>query len=284
MQQIFFFLILLLASGLKAQQIAINDRLLVQLTTNQGVRMAPGEFSVVQENRPQPTIPARMNIQQRENLEKNDTFDSRNPSSGNEEAKKTVVPDGLSGKTVSNDTSALKSEVAQVSGTPAASSTSPSEDASGYERGNAVKPANGSLVHIETGIIIPPGSDSIFDANSNTFIAGPDSGKVGSDGSYIPPVGTEITPDGKIMTTVRDANGKPVVVEKPAPPVFKTDAPKVAGSGTPTSGPGPTTGPQGDPNQRPLPPPVLGTPTNRNEAAQQFNDLGPRTRTIRTNN
>ena len=40
MQQIFFFLILLLASGLKAQQIAINDRLLVQLTTNQGVRMA----------------------------------------------------------------------------------------------------------------------------------------------------------------------------------------------------------------------------------------------------
>ena len=40
MQQIFFFLILLLASGLKAQQIAINDRLLVQLTTNHGVRMA----------------------------------------------------------------------------------------------------------------------------------------------------------------------------------------------------------------------------------------------------
>ncbi len=40
MQQIFFFLILLLTSGLKAQQIAINDRLLVQLTTNQGVRMA----------------------------------------------------------------------------------------------------------------------------------------------------------------------------------------------------------------------------------------------------
>ena len=40
MQQIFFFLILLLTSGLKAQQIAINDRLLVQLTTNHGVRMA----------------------------------------------------------------------------------------------------------------------------------------------------------------------------------------------------------------------------------------------------
>ena len=40
MQQIFFIIILLLTTGLKAQQIAINDRLLVQLTTNHGVRMA----------------------------------------------------------------------------------------------------------------------------------------------------------------------------------------------------------------------------------------------------
>ena len=40
MQQIFFVIILLLTTGLKAQQIALNDRLLVQLTTNHGVRMA----------------------------------------------------------------------------------------------------------------------------------------------------------------------------------------------------------------------------------------------------
>ncbi len=40
MQQIFFIIILLLTTGLKAQQIALNDRLLVQLTTNHGVRMA----------------------------------------------------------------------------------------------------------------------------------------------------------------------------------------------------------------------------------------------------
>ncbi len=40
MQHIFFVIILLLTTGLKAQQIAINDRLLVQLTTNHGVRMA----------------------------------------------------------------------------------------------------------------------------------------------------------------------------------------------------------------------------------------------------
>lgn len=40
MQQIFFVIILLFSIGLKAQQIAINDRLLVQLTTNHGVRMA----------------------------------------------------------------------------------------------------------------------------------------------------------------------------------------------------------------------------------------------------
>ena len=40
MQQIFFVIILLFATGLKAQQIAFNDRLLLQLTTNHGVRMA----------------------------------------------------------------------------------------------------------------------------------------------------------------------------------------------------------------------------------------------------
>ena len=40
MQQIFFVIILLLTTGLKAQQIALNDRLLVQLTINHGVRMA----------------------------------------------------------------------------------------------------------------------------------------------------------------------------------------------------------------------------------------------------
>ena len=40
MQQIFFVIILLFATGLKSQQIAFNDRLLLQLTTNHGVRMA----------------------------------------------------------------------------------------------------------------------------------------------------------------------------------------------------------------------------------------------------
>ncbi len=43
MQQIFFVIILLLTTGLKAQQIALNDRLLVQLTTNHGVRMASAQ-------------------------------------------------------------------------------------------------------------------------------------------------------------------------------------------------------------------------------------------------
>ena len=257
---------------------------------NQGVRMAPGEFSVVQEHRQQPTIPARMNIQQRENLEKNETFDSRNPSSGNEEAKKTVVPNGLSGQVVSNDTSTLKTEVAQVAGAPAVSTEAPSTDAKGYVNGDAVKPANGSFVHVETGVIIPPGSDAVFDANSNTFIAGPDSGKVGSDGAYIPPAGTEITPDGKIMTTVKDEKGGVVIVEKAAPPVVKTDAPKVAGSVNPINAPGTTTAnrdvfnPSGVPKSLMDQRPPSGGVIDINGAAQQFQNTGPINRTIRTNN
>lgn len=274
----------------RIQSTGVSSTERLESMVNQGIRLAPGEFSVVEQNRAQPTIPARMNIQQHEKLEKNETFDSRNPSSGNEEAKKTVVPNGLSGQVVSNDTSTLKTEVAQVAGAPvAAANDSAAADATGFVKGDAIKPANGSFVHVETGVIIPPGSDAVFDANSNTFIAGPDSGKVGSDGSYIPPKGMEITPDGKILATVTDGKGGVVVVEKAAPPAIKTDAPKTSNTGTPGStGPVASTSgsnvfnPGGD--LKPTPPPVIGTPTNRNEAAQQFAPATEQVRTIRTNN
>lgn len=52
------------------------------------MRLQPGEFSVVDQARPEPTVPSLLNIEQREKLQKNDSFE-RNPSnSGSEEAKK----------------------------------------------------------------------------------------------------------------------------------------------------------------------------------------------------
>ncbi len=259
---------------------------------NRGVRLHPGDFSKVNDQMPQPTIPARMNQQQLEKLEKNDTFDSRSPSSASNTEAKTVVPEGLSGAAVSNDATALKTEVAQVVGaaSPAPEATAAAfADANGYIKGDQVKPANGSFVHIESGVIIPPGDDSILDANTNTYIPGPNSGKVAADGSYIPPANVEITSEGKILVVTTTSSGQKQVVEKPAPSVVKAEAPRSVAS---TSGPAGAASPSvvqkpraSDPfNPGGLAPVARPAPSGGvpdvNQAVQQ-NNFGPVMRTFR---
>ena len=56
---------------------------------DQGIRIYPGEFSVMEVNRPMPTVPALLNVQQREQLEKNQNFDTdRTPSNAQGEPAK----------------------------------------------------------------------------------------------------------------------------------------------------------------------------------------------------
>ncbi len=184
-----------------------------------GVRMFPGEFSVQEPNRPMPTVPSLLNVQQREQLEKNSDFNSeRSPGNAQNESAKSVVPDGLRGALVSNSTEVLKSEVAQVAPVESPTQAKPaSADAEGFIKGDQVKPANGSFVHIDSGVIIPPGPGAILDTNTNTYIPAPDAGKVASDGSYIPPKNVEITGDGKILVAVKDNTGAVIVKEVPPP-------------------------------------------------------------------
>ncbi len=193
----------------------------LEAIVDRGVRMFPGEFSVMEINRPMPTVPSLINIQQKEHLEKNSEFNTdRTPSNAATESNKTVVPAGLSGSTVSNNNDVLKSEVAQVEASATAPSkrmTPSSSDPEGYVKGDLVKPANGSFVHVESGIIIPPGPTAVLDSNTNTYIPGGDSGTVAADGSYIPPSNVEITNDGKILVAVTDSNGQVVVQEVPPP-------------------------------------------------------------------
>jgi len=90
---------------------------------------------VVEHDRPQPTVPSVMNLQQRETLEKNENFDAnkRSPSSAANEPVKSVVPEGLSGEAVSNSSENLKSEVAStVAVEVAVGPTSSSGDAKGF--------------------------------------------------------------------------------------------------------------------------------------------------------
>jgi hypothetical protein len=178
---------------------SINDPRGLDNVLSQGVRIQPGEFSVMSAKLEMPTLPARLNVQQLEKLESNPTFESNEGGKGEGQDKEqggSVVPKGLNGTVVANTESAVDSVVGEAPRANAGSS-----DAQGFSDGVNIKPANGSFVHLESGVVIPPPADAVFDANSNTFIAPSSSGTVSSDGSFVPPANVEITPKGDIIVT-----------------------------------------------------------------------------------
>jgi hypothetical protein len=241
----------------------------LEQVVNRGVQMFPGDFSVQRQNERMPTMPAILNTKQLEVLEKNESFDSRNPSNVMDDAKKSVVPQGLTGEIVSSEAATIKPSEGQ-SDPKQPSSTNPA----GYVKGDEVKPANGSFIEIDSGTIIPPGESSVLDPVTNTYIPGPESGKVGADGNYLPPKNVEITPDGKIMVVITDPSGKSTVVEQLPPPPVKgsldfTTTTNVAGSALPRT----TT------LLPPPPKPISGGVQDVNQAVQQMNG-GPKNRTI----
>ncbi len=195
----------------------------LEAIVDKGVRMQPGEFSVVEASRPNPTVPSSLNIQQRESLEKNQTFEAdRSPGSGAADgAKNSVVPEGLNGTIVSNTSDTLKTEMKDISGPATANLPAAAGNPDGFVNGDTVKPANGSFVHIESGIIIPPEPGSVLDKNTNTYISPAGTGSAGgvsASGNYIPPKNVEITNDGKILVAVKSADGV-VKVQEVAPPI-----------------------------------------------------------------
>jgi hypothetical protein len=234
---------------------------------DRGVRMFPGEFSVVDPARSMPTAPALMNIQQREKLEQNvDMNKERAPSSSQpEEVSRTVVPPGLSGAVVSNNPEVLKKELSQVNiqDNSSLDKRSSSSDPEGYVKGEKVKPANGSFVHIESGVIIPPGPDSVLDKNSNTYIPGSESGRVASDGSYIPPKNIEITDKGTILVSTT-VGGNVKAKEVPPPvPIVTPRSPTLGQMGQSDRSPAMNPGPNGGHPNQDIPLPGFGGVDNR---------------------
>ena len=184
---------------------------------DRGVMIQPGEFSVVEVDRPQPTVPAVLNVEQRETLESNVNFETKAPPV-QDSTPPTIVPEGLSGQAVSNTSETIKSEFSEVASIEVPKNEV-TDDAKGFVDGDKVRPANGSLVHFESGTIIPPAADSVFDPNTNSFIASSSNGTVSSDGTFVPPANVEITTDGKILVVIPSGtNSEPKVVqiEKPA--------------------------------------------------------------------
>ena len=149
---------------------------------DRGVRMFPGEFSAVGENGGA-TIPALLNVQQRENLEKNKSFAKNNNSAV--KTKRSIVPAGLSGSVVASR------PALDAAGKETANRSSSNPDH--YVKNGNVKPANGSFVVIDTAQIIQPGSDAILDEATNTYISSANIGEVRLDGSFAPLPGTNIS-------------------------------------------------------------------------------------------
>jgi hypothetical protein len=180
---------------------------------DRGVRLFPGEFSVMQAERIMPTVPALLNIQQRERLQRNVQMDRSAGQKSN--SSKSVVPTGLTGQVVGSSSEVLSDQVEKVRPTDGPASSNPD----GYVDGDKLKPANGSFLEVESGVVIPPGPDSVLDRNSNTYIPGPANGSVEEDGSYRPPKNMRLTDDGKLMIAVKDASGKEMFkeIEKPVP-------------------------------------------------------------------
>lgn len=198
-----------------------------------GVRMVPGEFSVVEAQQP-PTVPSLLNVQQLEKLEKNPNFtsDNRAPAAGTE-VTKSVVPPGLTGAVVSNNSQTIKSEVSTVVSVAVPVVAATAGPAAGFVDGNTVKPTNGSFVDIESGVIIPPAPGSVLDTNTNTYIPAPGSGTVATDGNYVPPSGVVITPAGQVLVTVVDTSGQQIQKEVPKPSPAGSVGPVVNTSVTP---------------------------------------------------
>ncbi len=143
---------------------------------DRGVRMFPGEFSAVGGNGA-PTIPALLNVQQREKLEKNRSFVKNNKSIGN--SRRSIVPAGLSGSVVSSkpsiDLPKKDSSIVRASSNP-----------DYFEKNGQIKPANGSFVLIDTAQVIQPGQDAVLDEATNTYVASSATGEVKLDGSFAP--------------------------------------------------------------------------------------------------
>lgn len=201
-----------------------HSRPQLERIVNNGVKIFPGEFSVI-ENRRAPTIPSYLNAKQKEVLEKSDDFGAgRAPASQKRSAQniKSIIPKGLTGAIVAKGTNPLLSDVKEAISTANDSKNDTSRSSSnpeGYVNGERVKPANGSFLHVDSGIIFPPSADSKLDTTSNTYIDSGAEVKVDEFGNFIPPENIKITRDGKIVATVSEGpnNNQQIELRKPIP-------------------------------------------------------------------
>jgi hypothetical protein len=197
---------------------------------DQGVRMFPGEFSAVGE-KGAPTIPALLNVQQKIKLESNKSFVKNTKSIV---SKRSIVPEGLSRKTVSSKPT-IDSKKGSADGRA-------SNNPNSFVKNGKVKPMNGSFVLVDTAQIVQPGNGAIFDEASNTYVASNEVGELKEDGTFVVSNDVKIQSDTTIVSldTSRDIDTgvkiDPTVID-PGTVIGSSTGPKVetAASGAQTT-------------------------------------------------
>lgn len=186
---------------------AVRD---LEKIVNAGRKIAPGQVSVAMRNKQRPTLPAKMNSKQFAKLMANVNLAESNIKKS--KPKRSPVPPGLTGDVVASDPAALKEEIKKVIKVNVAELKKEEIDikaSKGFKEGLDEKPADGVMVHVETGAVIQPANDAVFDANTGEWVSS-SMGDVNAAGEYIPPEQINITSDGSFVTETGD--GKLAVI------------------------------------------------------------------------
>ncbi len=199
----------------------------LEAIVNKGYRIKPGQFSVSRFDLKKPTVPSKLSSKQFKALEKNESFIAKKKTKNLVKKSRSITPEGLSGETVSSNNSNKASQAESYN------------KSKGFVQGDRVKPVDGSIVHIDSGTIIPIGSDAVYDSNSKEWVSS-STGTVDSLGSYVPPKSFTITDDGKLLKEIGGQKQFVNLEIKPLNEVPSFDKIETVGSdGKPLRGPSP---------------------------------------------
>lgn len=202
---------------------------------NKGRRIKPGEVSVANRTRKKPTVAAKMSAKQFKSLKANKSFKVADVKSVKK--YKSVVPPGLNGSIIEGSDNSLKDEIKKIVKVNVdkkrESDEKPDavniEDTKGFIKGDDIRPADGILVHIDSGMIIPPGADSTFDKNIGEWVSSTN-GRISDSGDYIPPAGFKINDDGqflKVDIETGDIKGVVIIDIKPVDQMLPIESSKI---------------------------------------------------------
>lgn len=220
----------------------------LEAIVNKGRPIKPGQFSVVMKNKAKPTVASKMSSKQLNGLAKNPEFKEVTPGKKAKKMK-SVVPPGLSGDIVMGGSENLENEikkVVKVSLKPKEVEVKDPEvkeqemeESKGFVKGDDIKPADGTIVDLDAGIIIPLGADSTFDQNTGEWVSN-SVGAVDDTGAYLPPEGFQVTESGDMLKVDESGAVQKVVLEiKPIDEAKPLDSMQTVAYVPPADGPAP---------------------------------------------